>query len=312
MGICLVVKNNLRRGFRHRLRFIVTFLLPILLCSLFGLIRFDQVSLRVGILESQRETCPGFKEELTALLEQSEGISYGIANRESPHTDLRMGRFHVLLELQNAASAEEIQIVSVQSEERQQLLQEAFRRMLREKHALNLEGFKTPGLPVTERSLTMVLSIFMVLAILHASSFIHDRDSGIILRYRSAGYKQSQYLLGYLLYTLLLTFVQVLSCICSLLLLQQGFRLDAGEILFITVVIAAMSSSYAVVICALSRGEVSANITASSLVGIFAILGGTFVAAEAMPGLLQSLSLASPMRWLVELLRVIRHSGILS
>jgi hypothetical protein len=216
-----------------------------------------------------------------------------------------MGRFHLILDYRNASSVEEMQIMSYQPEERQQFLREALRKMSKDSSPLNLTGFKAPGLSTTERSVTMVLSLFMVFATIHASTYIRDRVSKITVRYQSTGYHQSDYLLGYFFHTLLFTFVQVLVCISSLSLLQQGFTLSLTEVLLITSVIAIMSSIYAIIICSLSKSEVSANIMASSMAGIFAILGGSFVAVEAMPGLLRAFSLASPIRWVVELLHII-------
>ncbi len=305
MGIYLVMKNNLKRSIRHRTLFAVTFLLPILLCCLFGLIRFDRVSLRIGILESQRESNKKIQEEIYRLLDQSEGSSYALADAGSINTDLMMGRFHLILDNRSAASIEEVQIISYQSEERQQLLNDAVLKMINDRSPLNLSGFKAPGLSITERSITMVLSLFMVFATVLASALIRDRDSGIMLRYLSTGYHQLDYLLGYFFHTLLLTFVQVLLCISSLSLLQPDFSLSITKALLITSAITVMSGIYAITICTLSKSEISANIIASSMAGIFAILGGTFVAVEAMPGLLRALSLVSPMRWIVELLRII-------
>jgi ABC-2 type transport system permease protein len=299
------MKNNLRRSLKHRILFITTFLLPIILCCLFGLIRFDKVSLRIGILETQEEAGWEDQAELYRLLDQSEGVSYAVADAKSSNTDLMMGRFHLLLDFRNASSIEEVQIMSHQPEERQQILRQALLKMSKDKSPLNLTGYKAPGLSTTERSVTMVLSLFMVFATIHASAFIRDRASGIMVRYQSTGYHQSDYLLGYFFHTLLLTLVQVLLCISSLSLLQPGFTLSLTEVLLITSLIAIMSSIYAIAICTLSKSEVSANIMASSMAGIFAILGGTFVAVEAMPGILRVLSLVSPIRWVVELLQII-------
>lgn len=305
MGIYLVMKNNLKRSMKHRILFVLTFLLPIILCCLFGLIRFDKVDLRIGILESQEDAARNEQAKIFELLDRSEGISYAIAEEGSYHTDLMMGRFHVLLDNRRAASMGEVQIISYQSEKRQQLLQEAIIKMIKDNSPLNLTGFKAKGLSTTERSVTMVLSLFMVFATIHASSIIRDRDSGILIRFLSTGYQKSDYLLGYFFHTLLLTLVQVLICISSLQLLQPGFSLSLREMLLIPLVVAAMSSLYAITICIFSKSEVSSNIMASSIAGIFAILGGTFVAVEAMPGLLRVVSLVSPIRWVVELLQII-------
>lgn len=305
MGIYLVMKNNLKRSQKHRALFIISFLLPVILCCLFGLIRFDKVRLRVGILEAQDEiTDKKDNEELYRLLEQSEGISYAVANAETSNTDLMMGRFHMLLDYRSAASTSEVQIISYQSEERQQLLHEALQKMIKDKSPLNLTGFKEPGLSITERSLTMVLSLFMVFATIHASALIRDRESGVMIRYEYTGYRKLEYILGYFFHTLLITLIQAIICINILSLLQPGFSLSFMEAVILTLAITVMSTIYGVAICTFSKSEVTANVIASSMSGLFAILGGTFVAVEAMPGLLRMLSLASPMRWVVELLQI--------
>lgn len=304
MGIYLVMKNNLKRSLRHKLLFLINFLLPVMVCCLFGLIRFDSVKLRIGILEEKKGTiCFAQSEELKQLLEQSEGITYDIAEEESCNTDLMMGRYHMLLDYREAASLEEGKIITYQSEERKELLQTAWETMLRTKAPLKLMGYHAPGLSMTERSIAMIFTLFLVFTTIHASAFIHDRNNGVLLQYQYSGYHKTEYLAGYFLYSFLLCLVQVLLCIMALTFLQPDFTLKITEILIITPIIAILSAAFGSIICSISRSEVSSNITASSLAGIFSILGGTFVAVEAMPGLLRILSFASPVRWIVELLQ---------
>lgn len=304
MGIYLVMKNNLKRSLRHKLLFLITSLLPIMVCCLFGLIRFDQVSLRIGILEGQGGTAYfAQREELEQLLDQSEGITYAVAGEASSNTDLMMGRFHFLLDYRDAASMGEGRIISYQSEERKELLRSAWVTMLRTKRPLNLSGYHTTGLSTTERSIAMLFTLFLVFTTIHASAIIHDRNNGVLLRYQFSGYRKSEYMAGYFLYGFLLSLIQVLLCIMVLLLLQPGFTLKLTEIVILAPVIAILSEGFGTVICSTSRSEVSSNIVASSLAGIFSILGGTFVAVAAMPWLLRILSFASPVRWIVELLQ---------
>lgn len=66
-----------------------------------------------------------------------------------------------------------------------------------------------------------------------------------------------------------------------------------------------VSASTAVIIFSISRSEVRANVTSSSFATITALLGGTFIAIDAMPPLLRLFSVLSPSRWIVELLRVV-------
>jgi ABC-type multidrug transport system permease subunit len=144
-----------------------------------------------------------------------------------------------------------------------------------------------------------------VFAAIQAAGMIRDKQSGTFARYKFARKSSNGYLLGYTLHTFLITFMQVLLCIGVLLVLQRDFVLTCREGLVLSIIITALSTIYAVVICNLSKSEVQANITASGISAIMSLLGGTFVAIEAMPGLLRLLSLASPIRWVVELLKVL-------
>lgn len=306
MGIYLVMKNNIKRSLHHKLLFIITLLLPVMICSLFGLIRFGRVTLRVGILDSPNSSIHiTEREELHHILNQSEGITYGKAEEESLNTDLRMGRFQIIIDGRNYASQEEYDIISLQPEDKRQLLQAALQQAVHTKQPLSLTGFKTSGLSTTERSITMILSLFFVFATIQGAALIRDKQNGTLTRYQFARKGTASYLIGYLLHTFLITLFQVVLCIAALSMIQDGFILTFGEGLIMTLSITTMSTVYAIVISHLSKSEVTANVIASALAGIFAILGGTFVAIDAMPGLLRALSLASPMRWVVELLQLL-------
>lgn len=55
----------------------------------------------------------------------------------------------------------------------------------------------------------------------------------------------------------------------------------------------------------ISSSEVQAGILAYSFAVLMSLLGGTFIAVEAIPRLIRMLSYISPMRWVVELLHLI-------
>lgn len=305
MGTYLVMKNNFARCIRHRLLFLITFLIPILLCVILGAVNFGKTTLRVGILGLET----GFmdiadKNEIYQLLDRSEGIRYASADLGTLNTDLMTGKFQAVLDYRESEAAGSFELISYQNKEKTALLKAMLQEAFSKQEPVRLTGLKPQGLSVTERSMAMLFTMFLVFSTVHASMLIRDRQNGIISRYRFARKSSIGYVAGFFLQNLMITYFQILLCILALSFVQKGFALAMGQLLICSAAMAVISSGSAILICLGSKNEVQSNITASSLAAVMSLLGGTFVAVEAMPGLLRILSYASPVRWAVELLRI--------
>ncbi len=310
MGCFPVMKNNLKRYYRHKTLFAVTFLLPLILCALFSLIDFNQVSLRVGVLsgeEIKEVSKPGEEDYRTVLyqvLEQSKGISFAMATEDSLNMDLMTGHYQVVLDCRGD-SINDLRVIAYKPEKYTAFLQKAVTAAVMNREVLKLEGLKQKGLGETERSITMLLTLFMVFTVLYASLLLRDKQSGTYLRYQYAKSTKTGYIAGHIASVFLMTLLQVLFCMATLTILSDGFQLSMEEFGVLAVVLAGIATLVAVVICLISKSEVQAGILASSVAVLMSLLGGTFVAVEAMPRLLRILSYVSPMRWVVELLQLI-------
>ncbi len=306
MGTYLVMINNFKRSFRHKEFFIIIFILPVILCILAGMVKFGKVSIRVGLLGTEMSSTKLVDmDEMIDLLEQSKGIRYSFADEESLNTDLMTGKFNMILDFRNREVIGQFNLLSYQSEDNKIMLKTAFVEAITNKEPIQLGGLKKEGLSVAERSMALLLSMFMIFSTLHASAMIKDRKSGTFDRYQFARQGGSGYVLGYILYNFLITYGQILLCMVALTLIQKDFAISIVEGLLLSIVIAAIATIFSMLICMGSKSELQANITASALAAVMSLLGGTFVAVEAMPGLLRVLSMASPIRWLVELVRVL-------
>ncbi len=303
MGIYLVMKNNFKRGFQHKRLFLLTFLLPVIVCALFGLVRFDKTTVRVGILEASVLKLEDH-EALYDIFDASKGITYAHADEESINTDLITGKYHVLLDYRNSKNLEDYQLITYEKEAKGEWINTVFKKAFEDREPVILENPKKQGLSTTERSMALLMSLFMIFSTLHASAMIRDRQNGTYLRYQYANKSGVGYILGYILHNVVITYAQVLLCMGSLLILQKNFSLTVMEILVLSSIVTGIASIFAVVICMTSKSEVQANISASAIASIMSLLGGTFVAVEAMPGLLRILSLISPIHWVVELIRI--------
>ncbi len=305
-----VMKNNLKRYSRHKTFFAITFLLPLILCTLFGLIDFDEVSLRVGVLSA--EEFPGTSEPgegdyraiLYQVLDQSGGITYDRAKEESLNMDLMSGHYQVVLDCRGETLSD-LRIIAYKPEKYIAFLQKAVTTAVINREPLMLEGLKQKGLQKTERSITMLLTLFMVFTVLYASLIIRDKQSGTYLRYQYAKNTKAGYIAGHIASVFTITLSQVLICMALLSILSKEFHLGLSEFCILAVVLAGLATLVAVVICLISKSEVQAGVLASSFAVLMSLFGGTFVAVESMPWLLRMISYASPMRWAVELLQLI-------
>ncbi len=304
MGTYLVMVNNFRRGFHHKLLFILTFILPILLCLAIGLVKFDKTTIRLGILMSDTDPIKASdKEALYKLLEASKGIKYDKAKEKTLNTDLIAGKFHIILDYRESDAIDQFEIISYQNAENTVFLKNMLQKAFRNKEQIQLTENKKEALSVTERSMAVLLTLFMIFSSIHTSAIIRDRQSGMQKRYEFARRSGSGYILGYMLYNLIITCLQLLLCILVLTFIQKDFNLNIAEVFILTLIIAMISCIFSMSICLISSSEVQANIITSALTAVMSLLGGTFVAVEAMPALLRILSFASPISWVVELIR---------
>lgn len=306
MGTYLVMVNNFRRSLDHKLLFILTLFLPVLLCLAIGLIRFDKSTLRIGLLMPNSEAMNSAeKEKLYHLLDSSEGVKYKEAAGDTLNTELITGKFQAVLDYRESPAIDQFEIISYQKEEKTALLQNLIRSALSERKPVSLNGLKKEGLSVTERSMAILLTLFMVLSSVHASSIIRDRQEGMVNRYQYACKSSKGYILGYVFYSLVITYIQISLSMLVLMLIQKDFSLSLAEGLILSIILSVCSVTFSMLICLCSRSEVQANITSSALAAVMSILGGAFVAIDAMPALLRILSMANPMRWVVELIRLL-------
>ncbi len=307
MGIYLVMINNLRRSWHHKLLFAVTFLLPVLLCLLLGMVKFDKPSIRVGILlPARKEIKVSDMDKLYPLLDSSIGVEYREAKEDRINTDLMSGRFHMIMDYRESITIDHFEVLSYQSEDKIALIKDALHGAITKREPVSLIGLNKEGLSVTERSVAILLTLFMVFSSIYTSAIIRDRKSGILTRFQFARKSSISYILGYMLYNFIITYCQVLLCNGVLMAVEKDYNPGLAGGILISIVIPSLATVFSMLICLISHSEVQANITASALAAVMSLLGGVFVAVEAMPGLLRILSFTSPVRWVVELMGILR------
>ncbi|MBH1939836.1 ABC transporter permease [Mobilitalea sibirica] len=305
MGIYLVMKNNLRRSLHHKLLFGITFLLPVILCLIAGSIKLGGPSFRIGILVGNPNIKETLNEKVYPIIEISKGMKIEDVKEASLNTDLISGKYHVVMDYRESDAPENFELLSFQNESKKALLHTSIQEAIRNHKEINLSGLSQKTLTATQRSVALLITLFMIISTIHAAPMILDRNNGTYTRYRFASIKSGGYVIGYGLYNFIITFIQISASILILSLVQSGFRLNFMASIIMAVAVALISVVFSILVSLFSKSEVQANITASSLAAVLSLLGGAFVAIESMPKLLQILSTISPVRWMIELTKLL-------
>ena len=277
MGTYLVIKNNLKRSFYNRILFILLLVLPVLLTVLIGFVnQISSNSLRVGILTEENLVST---ENMTDILHPSENIQYKQANVNSIHTDLIMKKFDFILDFRYAKEEKDYEVITY--------------------YGVEEETQKEVGITPTERMTAFLLTLLMITSTLNASGLIRDRKDGTLTRYRYSPQGVASYLSGYVFYTMIMAALQIAFSLLILRLLQIPFHLSLGSTIIIGTLIVGISSAFGTFISVTCKSDMKANITASSIAMFCSAIGGNFVPYVQMPNIMKSISVFSPVRWIL-------------
>lgn len=260
----LVMKNNLRRCFQNRITYLLILIIPILI-SIVGMISINIATekVKIGI-------------EGAVPKEIHEKAIFVEINKETINTDYITGKYDYILKGDKAEDTKNIQMLIDKKE-------------------------KKSGLTGEKQLIAMLITAYLVIATLYASKQIGDQLNKTLERFCYAGNKKVSYILGSFLSTGIIVFFEVMTALLLFYFMVPNFTYSFIEIIGLGVKITAITSLFAAILSNLVHSEISANMIAAFFAVFSSIIGGTFIAVEAMPKLLQMLSIISPIRWLLSI-----------
>lgn len=301
MASYLVMKNNFQRSINRRGVFLITLLLPILFCLIAGAVNeWSETSVRLGVLGMENVT-EKQREQTKEVLLESKNVTFEEADRDSVNTDLITGKYQMVADVRELFTKGVLQVDSNYSKEYEASLQQMISDGILLREAVDLSVFDEGATTKEERAVAFLVTIFLIFATLYRSEAIKDKANGLAERVHCSGVSRFAYGWGYDAYVFLMVEAQAAAA-CLVMQLVYAPSSSFLWILVIPSFIALVSTVYAKVICKLASSDASANITASSLAAVCSLLGGTFVAVENMPRILQFASVVSPIRWGMELM----------
>ena len=275
MEAYLVMKNNLKRSFKKKSTYLFMILIPIFI-GIAGVLTnyISEGNISVGVLNNPNNTIK--IEELNNI----KNIKYSEVNENTINTDVIVGKYDFVLDYNNKEEMKLLIREIVTASESKNILSEN-------------------NISDTERYISMLMTVYLIIATIYAANLNKDRENGTLERFCLAGKKKINYICGYLLSTGIIVFIQVSIAFMFLEIVDKNFTLDISKIILLIFVIMIVSTLYAIVSSLILKKEMRTNIVASSLAMLLSILGGTFIAVDNMPELLQGLSYLSPIRWVL-------------
>ena len=280
MASYLVMKNNLSRILVKKSTYLIMIFMPILLILLGSLsVRLGERNIRVGVDGSQQ-----FSEHVQNQFLENEHIAFQFTVDQRRQTDQIMGKYHYVIS-ESTSDVEQKTIIS----NIQQVLNKS-------------NPFETNALSATHRMVTMLLTVYMTIGTIYGMKYHQDKRAGVVERFNVSVSYKSRYWVGFFLSNVLITGFQVLVILTFWTLLDKNFTLSFAALINVYLFILVVSNAYAILITVISRSELMSGILGASLAVLLSILGGTFVAVENMPTILQQIGIVSPIRWLMEML----------
>lgn len=258
----LVMKNNLKRYFQNKTTYLLIVLIPLLI-SIVGIISINLGEAKVKI--GTEEAVPKDLYEQVTLIK---------INKETINTDYIMGKYDYILKGDKTEDAKNIQ-------------------MLIDKMA------KKTGLTGEKQLVAMLLTAYLVIATLYASKQIADQTNKTLERFCYAGNKKGSYMFGTFFSTGIIVFLEVMTALLIFYFLTPDFTYSFPRVLELGVKITLITSLFAAILSQIAHSEMSANMIAAFFAVFSSLIGGTFISVNAMPKLLQVVSILSPVRWLL-------------
>jgi len=310
MGIYLVIKNNLKRSYNNRILFILMFVLPIILIVLGSFVnQINTVSMRVGILVGNDKS---INTQLFHVLDQSKGIQYSLADKNHVNTDLITGRYHFVLDFRESEGMTDFEILSYTSSLNTEI-KDLLRTTFDTRVPIDLSDGQGNSMTSAQRMTAFLLTLLMITSTLNASNLIKDKSTGTLKRFCYAPTTTASYVGGNIMYNMILAICQIVFSVLFMKLFHLPYELKTSNILILGLIIISVATAYGTFISIISSSEMKANITASSITVLLAIMGGTFVPVDHMPKILKTISVVSPVRWIIEITQSMENNiGVLS
>jgi len=294
MGCIIIIKNNFKRSFHKKTGFLMNLLLPILVVMLgIAANHVSRPSFILGVIGE--DTSQNYK-NVVNVLQNTEGITIDKANAETIKVDTITGKYAAIVEF----TGDEFEIYSVKDETTISSLDNLIKTYIKNPEPLEIEEIIGTAMSISKRTVGFIVLFLMITSTITASLIIKDKNNGTLKRYKYSPQKAGTYILGNFMYNFSITYFQYFISVSLMTILNISIGISYPNLLLMGLWATALATSFGNCIATLFRREMYATLFSTAAALVLSLIGGTFIAFEYMPKLLQYISVISPLRWFID------------
>lgn len=286
-----IVKNNFKRSYNRKAGFIVNLVIPIIVVIL-GIFanNASQPSFIVGVIGGEHSP------DIVNTLLHTDGITIGEANQDTIKIDLITGKFSAVVSFSNSTH----ELFSIKDEKTNEDLKQIIDSYKTTTTPVSIEKIIGVEMSMAERTIAFIVLFLMVTSTVTASTMIKDKNNGTLIRYKYSPQKPINYIAGNFIYNFLITFLQFFISVTFIQLLRIDMGISYGNLMLTGIWLSGIATAFGTFFSSIFQKEMYANLFATFTALILSLVGGTFIAFDKMPTMLQKISIISPFRWFIE------------
>lgn len=292
MNSLRIVRNNFKRSYNRRTGFIINLIIPIIVVVLgifANIVSTPRFS--IGIVNGNRVP------DIVGALSHTNGITICEANPDTIKIDLITGKFSAIVSFTNS----EYELFSVKDEKTNGKIKQIIDKYKVTAIPIRIEEVVGVDMSIAERTIAFIVLFLMVTAAVTASLMITDKSNGTLKRYKYSPQKPASYILGNFIYNYLITFLQFFISMTFIQLLRIDMGFSYGNLILTGVWLSGIATAFGTFFSSIFHKQMYANLFAAFIALILSLIGGTFIAYENMPAMLQKISVISPLRWFIDI-----------
>ncbi len=298
MNILNIMKYCFKRNWNRRVTFMANLIIPILVVIL-GIFAntISQPGFTIGVINEQYAT------QVINRLSDTPGIDISYADTDTVKSDLITGKYSAIV----AFSENSYDLFSVKDPKTNNEIRQILDSYQNSTQIINIYEVLGNEMSVAERTIAFIVLFLMVTSTVTASNMIKDKNGGTLRRYKYAPQTSLTYILGNFSYNYLITFFQYLISISFMYLIGVKIGIKYCNLLFMGIWLSGIATAFGTFFSSIYRKEVYANLCASFVALVLSLIGGTFIAYDNMPVMLQKISTISPLRWFIEITKSMQN-----
>lgn len=289
-----IAKNNFKRSCNRKVGFIVNLVIPIFVVIL-GIFanNVSKPSFIIGVIGEEHSS------DIVNTLSSTDGITIGEANPNTIKIDLITGKFSAVVSFSNST----YELYSIKDEKTNEDLKRIIDSYKTTTTPVSIEKIIGVEMSIAERTIAFIVLFLMVTSTVTASIMIKDKNNGTLKRYKYSPQKPISYILGNFIYNYLITFLQFFIAITFIHLFRIEVGVSYGNLILTGIWLSGIATGFGTFFSSIFQKEMYANLFAAFTALILSLVGGTFIAFDKMPTMLQKISVISPLRWFIEVIK---------